>query len=332
MEIIQLSLKKDWLGLTIKRGKTMKQVDPKRISGIKIARGVRRQVKADVAQFKETYQVTPKLTAVLVGDDPASQTYVNTKEKTCKRLGMDSEVIRLPADTIEDHLLGIVRELNEEKTNHGILVQLPLPQHIQTDAVIRAIDPDKDVDGFHPDNIVGLQQNRDCLRPCTPLGCVTLLEEAIGNLSGQYAVIVGRSDIVGKPLYWELLHRQVTPTTCHSKSKPLERYTQEADIVIAATGWPNLITVDHVKDGVVVVDVGINRVDKNDASSQLLEWRRKDFDTKGYTLVGDVDYQAVYEKADKITPVPGGVGPMTIAMLMQNTLKAASLQVSDYKK
>ena len=312
-----------------------KPTDPKRISGLKIARKVRKQVKADVAQFIETYQVTPKLTAVLVGDDPASQIYVGKKEEMCEKLSMVPDVKRLPADTSKDHLLGLVRDLNEDPTNHGILVQLPLPNKADEEDVLQAIDPDKDVDGLHQDNLVRLYNNRDGLWPCTPLGCVKLLEEAVGELNYEHAVIVGRSNLVGNPLQLMLKHKQYTVTQCHSRSD-LKRHTLEADVLIVAAGYPHLITADHVKDGVIVIDVGTNRVNKDKASPQLLAWKGDKWmiDDKGieYTLVGDVDYQAVHEVADKITPVPGGVGPMTIAMLMSNTLKAAQMQVGGYKK
>ena len=247
--------------------------------------------------------ITPGLAVVLVGEDPASAIYVRNKERACKKLGMNGTVLRLPEETTQQELLSTVQRLNEDPAVHGILVQLPLPRHLDEREVIRAIDPDKDVDGFHPINAGRLLIGEPGFVPCTPKGVMRLLEIEDVPLSGKHAVVVGRSNIVGKPMALLLLQENATVTICHSRTADLAAHTRRADILVAAIGKPRFITADMVKDGAVVVDVGINRVDGK--------------------LCGDVDFEPVSQKASYITPVPGGVGKMTIAMLMENAVEAA---------
>ncbi len=286
------------------------------IDGVAIAAKVRTKVAQDAAALKAS-GVTPGLTVVLVGDDPASAFYVGAKEKACKEAGMNGATIRLPASTPEAELLAIIDRLNADPSVHGILVQMPLPKHMDPQKVIRRIDPMKDVDGFHPVNagkvLIG---DADGFAPCTPAGVQVMLQEAGVETSGKEAVILGRSTIVGKPMAALLIQSgkgaDCTVTICHSRTKNLAEHTRRADILIAAIGKPEMVTADMVKPGAVVIDVGINRVD--DPSQK-----------KGYRIVGDVKFDEVAEKASKITPVPGGVGPMTIAMLLANTVRAAQL-------
>ncbi len=267
-------------------------------------------------------QITPKLTVILVGEDPASRIYVKSKEKACIKLGMASETIRLPEDTAEETLLDYITELNNESSNHGILVQLPLPSHINEEKVILHIDPIKDVDCFHPQNYGLLAAGNPYVLPCTPAGIIEILKYYDITTEGKHVVIAGRSNIVGKPMANLLLLKNkfanATVTVVHSRTQNLPFYTQNADIVIAAIGRPHFINNFHLKKGCVVIDVGMNRVDADNE--------------KGYKLAGDVHFDDVLEKVSKITPVPGGVGPMTIAMLMQNTIKAAARQnnISNY--
>jgi methylenetetrahydrofolate dehydrogenase (NADP+)/methenyltetrahydrofolate cyclohydrolase len=256
--------------------------------------------------------ITPGLAVVLVGDNPASEAYVRAKDKTCRELGMHSRKIDLPTDTTQDRLLSVVADLNADPAIHGILVQSPPPPQIDEAAVVKAIDPRKDVDGFHPVNVAKLvMEDPTALVPCTPLGCLELLRAHGIETAGARAVVVGRSLIVGKPMAMLLMSKgaDATVTVAHSRTKDLASVTREADIVIAAIGRPHFIGAEHVKAGTVVIDVGINRVD--DPASP-----------RGYRLVGDVDFDAVAPKCRAITPVPGGVGPMTIAMLMRNTVAA----------
>jgi methylenetetrahydrofolate dehydrogenase (NADP+)/methenyltetrahydrofolate cyclohydrolase len=250
--------------------------------------------------------VRPGLAVVLVGEDPASQVYVRNKSKACEEAGIASIEHRLPAATTQEELLRLIGSLNADRRVHGILVQLPLPRHISSDAVIEAISPDKDVDGFHPENVGRLATGRPRFVPCTPAGVMHLLEEAGVPLEGKTAVVVGRSNIVGKPVALLLLEKHATVAICHSRTPDLGSVIRQADVLIAAVGKPRLITADMVKPGVAVIDVGINRL----------------ADGK---LCGDVDFASVAGKAGCITPVPGGVGPMTIAMLLENTLRAAEL-------
>jgi methylenetetrahydrofolate dehydrogenase (NADP+)/methenyltetrahydrofolate cyclohydrolase len=263
---------------------------------------VREEVK-ERAAILASKGVKPGLAVVLVGDDPASQVYVRQKEKACASVGFASFMRYLPASTDERELLDLIDGLNSDPAVHGILVQLPLPKHIDKDRVAEAIGPEKDVDGFHPINVGRLTLGVETMEPCTPKGIVYLLEHYGIDIEGKRAVVVGRSNIVGKPVSILLLSRNATVTVCHSRTKDLPSVTRQADILVAATGKPKMITSSMVKDGAVVVDVGITRTQSG--------------------LIGDVDFDAVKEMASYITPVPGGIGPMTIAMLLLNTLKAA---------
>ena len=285
------------------------------IDGSAIGRLVRDDVAVEVARLK-SLGVTPGLTVVLVGDDPASAVYVRSKGKACEEAGMRGETIRLPADTPEAVLLEQVDALNADPRVHGILVQMPLPRHMSADKVIRRIRAEKDVDGFHPVNVGKLSiGERDGFVPCTPAGAIELLIRSGVDTRGKDAVVVGRSNIVGKPMASLLMQDapggNATVTVCHSRTVNLAGHTRRADIVIAAIGKPEMITGDMLKPGAVVIDVGINRV--TDASAP-----------KGYRIVGDVHFASAREVASLITPVPGGVGPMTIAMLMKNTVRAAA--------
>jgi len=280
------------------------------IDGKAVGQKIRDEAKKK-ADILKGHSITPCLAVVLLGEDPASLSYVTAKEKTLAELGMESRDIRLPATSTEDELLALITKLNEDKKVHGILVQLPLPKHIKEDKIIAAIDPAKDVDGFHPVSVGNMVLNRQGFLPCTPHGVIVLLREIGIPLSGAHAVVVGRSNIVGKPLANLLTRKDVncTLTVCHTGTKNLAKHTLDADILIAAAGSPEMIKPDMVKPGATVIDVGVNRVPDSSKKS-------------GFRLCGDVDF-AVAEKAAYITPVPGGVGPMTIAMLMQNVALAA---------
>lgn len=286
------------------------------INGVEIAAQVIEECKRDIAALAAR-GVTPGLAVVLVGDDPASRAYVRSKDKKCKDLGLHSVKLELKAETTQEELLQVVRELNNDPKIHGILVQSPPPKHIDEAAIVRAIDPAKDVDGFHPLNVAKLAlEDPSGFVPCTPLGCQRLLMAAGIETAGANVVVVGRSMIVGKPMAMLLMARgrggDATVTVAHSRTRDLAAVCQRADIIVAAIGRPEFIKAEHVREGAVVIDVGINRVE--DPSS-----------AKGYKLVGDVKFDEVAPKCRAITPVPGGVGPMTIAMLMQNTIKAAGL-------
>lgn len=281
----------------------------KLIDGKAAAARVIAEVKAQVEDMK-TQGIAPALTVILVGEDPASQVYVRNKVLRAEECGIRSEEHKLPADTSEATLLALIGELNADASVHGILVQLPLPAHIDETRVLQAIDPRKDVDGFHAENVGGLSQGRDVLTPCTPAGCMRLLEDSIGELGGKHAVVIGRSNIVGKPMAALLLKAHCTVTVVHSRSANLKELCRQADIVVAAVGRPRLVDADWLKPGAVVIDVGINRITEGERSR----------------LVGDVDFDSALPKVAAITPVPGGVGPMTIAFLMKNTLTAARLQ------
>ncbi len=287
------------------------------IDGTAIGNQVKDEVQAAVSAMQAQHGYTPGLATVLVGEDPASATYVRMKQRTCEKLGIRSVGHTLPADATQDEVVNLVASLNADPTVNGILVQLPLPKHIDEEAVLNTIDLEKDVDGFHPVNIGRLaMKGRDPLFiPCTPYGCMVLLERSGVKIAGADAVIVGRSNIVGLPMAMLLQKANATVTICHSRTKDLADHIRRADIVVAAIGWANMITGDMLKPGAVVIDVGINRVD--DAT-----------DKRGYKLVGDVDFESAKEVAGAITPVPGGVGPMTIAMLMKNTLHAAELALA----
>jgi methylenetetrahydrofolate dehydrogenase (NADP+)/methenyltetrahydrofolate cyclohydrolase len=281
----------------------------KLIDGKAAAARVIAEVKTQVEDMKAK-GIAPALTVILVGQDPASQVYVRNKVLRAEECGIRSEEHKLPADTSEATLLALIGELNADASVHGILVQLPLPGHIDETRVLQAIDPRKDVDGFHAENVGGLSQGRDVLTPCTPAGCMRLLEDSMGDLSGKHAVVIGRSNIVGKPMAALLLKAHCTVTVVHSRSANLKELCRQADIVVAAVGRPRLVDADWLKPGAVVIDVGINRITEGERSR----------------LVGDVDFDSALPKVAAITPVPGGVGPMTIAFLMKNTLTAARLQ------
>jgi len=285
------------------------------ISGTEIAKQIREELKQEIAQLKEKHNLVPGLASVLVGEDPASQVYVGSKVKTCDALGIYSERHDLPVDTSEEKLLALVDRLNKDPKIHGILVQLPLPKHINTEKVLYAIDPKKDVDGFHPVNVGRLMIGEPDYIPCTPHGIQQLLVRSGIEIAGAEVVVVGRSNIVGKPIANILLQKKeganATVTICHTGTKDISFHTKRADILIVAAGKPKAITADMVKEGVVVIDVGVNRIGKTAEGKAI--------------LCGDVDFDAVKEKAKAITPVPGGVGPMTITMLMMNTVRAAKL-------
>lgn len=276
------------------------------IDGKKIAQDIRQEVKLEGTRLREKTGITPGLGVILVGDDPASKIYLKHKENACKDAGFFSREFKLPRETLESELLATIQELNQDECIHGILVQLPLPHHLNSATIIEAIDPRKDVDGFHPYNLGRLFTGNPYHMACTPKGILELMDRHAITIEGREAVIVGRSNIVGKPLSLMLLTRHATVTICHTRTRHLPELTKRADILVAAAGTPELIRADMVRDGAVIIDVGVNRM-------------------KDGRLVGDVAFSEVVRKASFITPVPGGVGPMTIAMLLVNTLKAASL-------
>ncbi len=286
------------------------------IDGKAFAATVREKVAHHVARLKEVHGITPGLAVVLVGEDPASQVYVRNKGKQTVECGMASFEHKLAADTSEADLLALIEKLNADPAVHGILVQLPLPDHLDSDLVINSIDPAKDVDGFHISNVGLLGTGQKSMVPCTPLGCLMMLRDHLGSLSGLNAVVVGRSNIVGKPMAQLLLRDSCTVTIAHSRTKDIEEVCRRADILVAAVGRPEMIKGDWVKPGATVIDVGINRVDAPEKGL------REDGSVKT-KLVGDVDFDTAVEVAGAITPVPGGVGPMTIACLLANTVTAA---------
>ncbi|MGP1530983.1 MAG: bifunctional methylenetetrahydrofolate dehydrogenase/methenyltetrahydrofolate cyclohydrolase FolD [Treponema sp.] len=281
------------------------------IDGKSIAQSIREEIKIKTEALK-TKGITPCLAVILVGSNPASVSYVTGKQKALAEVGMNDRSVRLPESTTEQELISLIQELNADKSVHGILVQLPLPQHIDEEKIILAIDPAKDVDGFHPVNVGNLVIGKKSFLPCTPHGIIVLLKRMNIETDGKSAVVIGRSNIVGKPAALLLARKDLnaTVTICHSGTKNIADITRRADILIAAAGRANIVTADMVKEGAAVIDVGVNRIP--DASKK-----------SGFRLAGDVDFENVKEKAAFITPVPGGVGPMTIAMLMANTLEAA---------
>ena len=278
-------------------------IDGKLVSNLQ-----REKIKNDVAEFSKNHGFVPGLAVVLVGDNPASVVYVRNKHKACEQTGIKSFEIKLPEDCTEDKLLSVIDELNNDVNVHGILVQLPLPRHINEEKIINAISPNKDVDAFHPVNVGKIMTGKYSFLPCTPAGIMTLLDHYKVDIEGKSCVIVGRSNIVGKPMSLLLLEKNGTVTICHSRTKNLSQITKCADILVVAIGKPKFIGKDDVKEGAVVIDVGINRLPDG-------------------TLAGDVDYEGVFPVASMITPVPGGVGPMTITTLLKNTLSAANLNV-----
>ena len=291
--------------------------DTKVIDGKQIAADLRLETKVRVSDFQSKFNKVPTLAVVLVGEDPASQVYVNTKTKMAKEIGMDVEDHFLEKTVSEKELLSLIDQLNKNEKVNGILVQLPLPEHMDSRLIIDAIDPIKDADGFHAINVgrnsIGGDLLKKTFTPCTPLGCYLMLKKVVPDLKGMHAVIIGRSNIVGKPMAQLLLEESCTVTIVHSKTKDIEGMVKQADIVVAAVGRPNMVKSNWVKDGAIVIDVGINRIDHPDNPGK----------TK---LVGDVDYDDVFSVASAITPVPGGVGPMTIACLLKNTVDAAFRQ------
>ncbi|WP_417239830.1 bifunctional methylenetetrahydrofolate dehydrogenase/methenyltetrahydrofolate cyclohydrolase FolD [Celeribacter halophilus] len=280
------------------------------IDGKAFAAVIREKVATHVARIKEAQGVTPGLAVVLVGDDPASEVYVRSKGKQTVEAGMNSFEHKLPVDTTQEALLELIETLNADQSVHGILVQLPLPEHLDESLVINAIDPAKDVDGFHISNVGLLATGQKSMVPCTPLGCVMMLRDQLGDLSGKDAVVIGRSNIVGKPMAQLLLRESCTVTIAHSRTKDLPEVVKRADIVVAAVGRANFVQGDWIKPGATVIDVGINRIPAPERGEDKSR------------LVGDVDFAAAKEVAGAITPVPGGVGPMTIACLLANTLTA----------
>ncbi|MET0047102.1 MAG: bifunctional methylenetetrahydrofolate dehydrogenase/methenyltetrahydrofolate cyclohydrolase FolD [Sedimenticola sp.] len=280
------------------------------LDGKAIASDIRQDIKAQVSQMVAEGQRPPGLVVILVGEDPASQVYVRNKQRSCEEVGFLSELKRLPAETSQEELLGLIDELNGRDEVDGILVQLPLPEQIDEEEVIERILPTKDVDGFHPYNFGRMALRMPTLRPCTPKGVMTMLERTGQNLEGLDAIIIGQSNIVGRPAALELLAARCTITVCHSRTKDLADKVRQADVVVAGVGRPNFVQGDWIKPGALVIDVGINRLEDG-------------------TLCGDVDFEAAKENAAWITPVPGGVGPMTIATLLENTLQARKLHETD---
>ncbi|MEW6337218.1 MAG: bifunctional 5,10-methylenetetrahydrofolate dehydrogenase/5,10-methenyltetrahydrofolate cyclohydrolase [Acidobacteriota bacterium] len=295
------------------------------LDGTATGKAIRRRV-ADEVEALAARSVVPRLEVILVGDDPASRVYVGSKGKACEEAGIRSATHAMPADTSAADLAAVIRALNEDGDVDGILLQLPLPRPLEGRSFLDLIDPAKDVDGFHPTNVGLLHQGRPSFAPCTPAGIMELFDAHGVELAGARAVVLGRSEIVGKPMAALLLARHATVTTCHSRTRDLAAVCREADVLVAAIGRPALVTRDFVKPGAVVVDVGINRVEDEATVTRLFpgdEKRREQFAKRGYSLVGDVDFNAVAEVAGAITPVPGGVGPLTIAGLLANTVLAA---------
>ena len=278
--------------------------------GKEFAAQIKESARVEVEKIKNNYNVTPGLAVIIVGENPASQVYVRNKHKSCEELGINSVVVEMAESTTKDELLAKIDELNADKTIHGILVQLPLPDAIKShsEEILNRIDPLKDVDGFHPVNVGKLVTGSPALVPCTPAGCIEMLDLAGIEIDGKRAVIIGRSNIVGKPMLHLLMARNATVTVCHSHTKNLSEITRAADILVAAMGKPKFVTADMIKPGAVVIDVGINRIAPK-------------------KLVGDVDFEAAAEIASAITPVPGGVGLLTVAMLMKNVVTAVKLQI-----
>jgi methylenetetrahydrofolate dehydrogenase (NADP+)/methenyltetrahydrofolate cyclohydrolase len=292
------------------------------LDGKSVAAAIRREVAEEVAQLP----FAPRLDVILVGDDPASQVYVRSKGTACEKAGITSVTHRLEATVSQEEIIALIDRLNGDPEVDGILVQLPLPAGIESEAVLDRLDPDKDVDGFHPINVGRLQQRRPFLVPCTPAGIMELLRRERIELAGRRAVVLGRSDIVGKPMAMLLLHANATVTVCHSRTRDLPSVTREADVLIAAVGQKAMVTPELVRPGTVVVDVGIHRVDDVDEVRRLFPddpGRMETFERRGAVVTGDVDFARVAPVAGRITPVPGGVGPLTIAMLLSNTVRAA---------
>ena len=306
----------------------MSEIKAEILSGAVISQAIKDEVAAEVAEIWETHGIRPILVVVRVGEDPASAVYVGNKVKTTHQVGIISEHKHLPAETTEEELISIIEELNKRTDVDGVLVQLPLPTHIDEKAILEKIDPEKDVDGFHPINVGRLASGQTALVPCTPAGVIEILKRYKIEISGKHAVIVGRSNIVGKPMAQLLLQNDATVTICHSRTKDLPSITRQADILVAAIGRAGFIRGEHIKEGAVVIDVGINNFSDAEKAGEVfgddeLEKRLITLEKRGSTLIGDVNPKQAKEKAGKFTPVPGGVGLLTIAMLMRNTLDAA---------
>jgi methylenetetrahydrofolate dehydrogenase (NADP+)/methenyltetrahydrofolate cyclohydrolase len=296
------------------------------LDGAAIARQIREEVRTEALAFVNAGGRKPGLGALLVGDDPASHIYVASKTKACEELGLHHVTERLAASATTEEVLAVVERFNQDPSIHGILVQLPLPKQVDSIRVLDAVSPRKDVDGFHPENVGLLSQGRVRFAPCTPAGVMQMLGREGIDPKGKHAVVVGRSDIVGKPMALLLLHAHATVTIAHSRTKDLAAVTRTADILVAAAGKPALLRAEHVREGAVVVDVGIHRISTQaQANDMLSPTRLAKFDPTKGSVVGDVHWPSVSEVASALTPVPGGVGPLTIAMLMSNTLKAAKL-------
>ena len=293
------------------------------LDGAVLARTLTDEVRADVTALV-LRGTRPGLGVLLVGDHAASAVYVKSKTRSCEELGMHHETRRLPASATTAEVAAVVEEYNARSDIHGILVQLPLPPQVDAERVLDLVDPRKDVDGFHPDNVGRLVQKRPRFVPCTPAGIMELLRRSGLPVAGRRAVVLGRSDIVGKPMALLLLHADATVTICHSRTRDLPAVTREADLLVAAIGRPGFVRAEHVKPGAVVIDVGMNRIERPEEARDLLDGARlPDFEKKGYALVGDVHFPQVREVASALTPVPRGVGPLTIALLMRNTVTAA---------
>ena len=301
------------------------------LNGKVIADEIKAEVAAETASLKQEHGIEPCLVAVRVGEDPASSVYVNSKIKTAAELGLISEHKHVSADISEAELAGIVRQLNDRDDVDGILVQLPLPKHIDERRILELVDPAKDVDGFHPINAGRLMQGHDTLVPCTPAGVIEILKRSNIDIAGKNAVVIGRSNIVGKPMAMLLLHENATVTICHSRTRDLPSVTRQADILVAAIGRAGFVRGEHIGEGATVIDVGINNVSDKDMARELfaeedLEKRFAAIDKRGFTLVGDVNPKEAMGRAANFTPVPGGVGLLTVAMLMKNTVKAAKMR------
>ncbi|MEQ1603462.1 MAG: bifunctional methylenetetrahydrofolate dehydrogenase/methenyltetrahydrofolate cyclohydrolase FolD [Pyrinomonadaceae bacterium] len=298
------------------------------LSGKVIADAIKSEVASEVSDLRETHGFSPCLVVVRVGEDPASSVYVGSKVRTAEELGIISEHLHFPADTTEEKIISVVDELNGRSDVDGILVQLPLPKHIEERKILERIDPEKDVDGFHPINAGRLTQGYPALAPCTPAGVIEILKRSDIEIAGKHAVIVGRSNIVGKPMAMLLLKENATVTICHSRTTDLPAITRQADILVAAIGRAGFIRAEHIGDGATVIDVGINNFSDLASANEMfpaedLEKRLATIEKRGFTLVGDVNPKDAIEKAANFTPVPGGVGLLTVAMLMKNTVEAA---------
>lgn len=301
------------------------------LSGAEIAEAIKREVAGEIKELNEKYDFRPALTVVRVGEDKASEVYVGNKVKTSAELGIISEHLHLSAETTQEELVKIVEDLNNREEVDGILVQLPLPKQIDETSILEKIDPEKDVDGFHPINVGKLSQGQAALAPCTPAGIIEILKRSNIEIAGKHAVVVGRSNIVGKPMAMLFLRENATVTICHSQTKNLAEIASRADILVAAIGRAGLIRAEHIKEGATVIDVGMNNFSDVESAREMfdeseIEKRLKTIEKRGFTLIGDVNPKDARRKAGYFTPVPGGVGLLTVAMLMKNTVEAAKMR------